>query len=170
MRNIMLLVLLCAAPLYAQNPTTDFRTGAGCGPQKTQFEVALNPPDTGVIAPSPGKARVYVIEVVGAGGGGITTRVGVDGNWVAANTSEGYLSFEVDPGSHNICSDWQSMLKLRQHAGAAMVIRAEVGRTYYFVVSVLPQATDFNLTRVHEAEGQWPLSMSQKNLCSQKKK
>lgn len=170
MRKIMLLVLVCAAPVYGQNATTDFRTGAGCGPQKTQYEVTLDAPDKGVIAPSPGKARVYVIEIVGTNNTGATTRVGVDGNWMGANTGKGYISFEVDPGGHNICSDWQSILKARQQDGGAMVMRAEEGRTYYFVVGILVQALDFNLTEVDEAEGQWLLSISQKSVWTQKKR
>jgi hypothetical protein len=51
-----------------------------------------------------------------------------------------------------------------------MVMRAEEGRTYYFVVGVLVQALDFNLTEVDEAEGQWLLSISQKSVWTQKKK
>jgi hypothetical protein len=170
MRKIMLLVLVCAAPVYGQNATTDFRTGAGCGPQQAQYDVTLDAPDKGVIAPSPGKARVYVIEIAGTNETGVTTRVGVDGNWVGANTGKGYVSFEVDPGGHNICADWQSILKVRQRDGGAMVMRTEEGRTYYFVVGVLVQALDFNLTEVDEAEGQWLLSISQKSVWTQKKK
>jgi hypothetical protein len=111
MRKIMLPVLVCAAPVYGQNATTDFRTGAGCGPQKMQYDVTLDAPDKGVIAPSPAKARVYVIEIVGTNSTGVTTRVGVGGKWVGANTGKGYISFEVDPGGHSICADWQSILK-----------------------------------------------------------
>ncbi len=170
MHKIMLLVLVCAAPVYGQTATPDFRTGAGCGPQKTQFEVKLDDPDQGVIAPSAGKARVYVIEVVGANNTGATTRVGVDGNWVGANTGKGYITFEVDPGDHNICADWQSIQKGRQLEGGAMAIRAEEGRTYYFVLGVLAQALDFSLTEADEAEGQWLLSISQKCVWNQKKK
>ncbi len=164
MRKIMLLLLLCAAPLYGQSATTDFRTGAGCGPRKAQYEVTLSDPDKGVTAPSPGKARVYVIEIVGTNNPGVT-RVGVDGNWVGANTGNGYLSFEVDPGSHNICADWQSI----KQAGSATVMRAEEGRTYYFVVAALVRALDFSLTEVDAAEGQWLLSISQKSVWTQKK-
>jgi len=170
MRKIMLLVLVCAAPVYGQNATTDFRTGAGCGLPKTQYDVTLDAPDKGVIAPSLGKVRVYVIEIVGTNEAGVTTRVGVDGNWVGANTGKGYISFEVDPGVHNICADWQSVLKARQQDGDAMAMRAEEGRTYYFVVGILVQALDFNLTEVDEAEGQWLLSISQKSVWTQKKK
>jgi len=122
-----------------------------------------------MIAPSPGKARVYVIEVVGTNNTGVTTRVGVDGTWVGANTGRGYISFEVDPGGHNICADWQSIQKARQQDGGAMVMRAEEGKTYYFVVGVLVQALDFNLTQVDEAEGQWLLSISQNSAWTMKK-
>jgi len=168
MRKIMLLVLVCAAPVYGQNATADFRTAAGCGSEKTHYEVTLNPPDKGVIAPSAGKARIYVIEIVGTNTTGVTTRVGVDGNWMGANTGQGYISFEVDPGSHNICADWQSILKVRQQDGGAMVMRVEAGGTYYFVVGVLVQALNFSLTEVDEAEGQWLLSISQKSAWKKK--
>ncbi|MGB7437566.1 MAG: hypothetical protein WBR26_23460 [Candidatus Acidiferrum sp.] len=170
MRKIMLLLLVCAAPVYGQSAITDFRTGAGCGPQKTQYEVTLATPEQGVIAPSPGKARVYVIEIVGTNNTGATTRIGVDGQWVGANTGKGYMSFEVEPGDHHICADWQSILKVRQQDGAAMVMTAEAGRAYYFVVGILIQALDFNLTEVDQAEGQWLLSISQKSQWTQKKK
>jgi len=51
-----------------------------------------------------------------------------------------------------------------------MVVNAEAGRTYYFVIGVLPQTLDFNLTGVDEAEGQWLLSFSQKSVWAQKMK
>ncbi len=172
MRNIIFLVLVCAAPVYGQNATRDFRTDAGCGPQKTQYRVTLDAPDKGVIAPSPGKARVYVMEIVGSSNNtdtGITTRVGMDGNWVGANSGKGYISFEVDPGRHNICADWQSSIEARQRDGGAIVMTAEEGETYYFVVGVLVQALEFTVTEVDEAEGQWLLSISQKSVGTQKK-
>jgi hypothetical protein len=150
MRKIMLLVVGCAAPVYGQNAATDFRTAAGCGPQKMPYEVTWNPPDKGVMAPSAGKARIYVIEIVGTNTTGVTTRVGVDGNWMGANTGQGYISFDLDPGEHNICADWQSILKVRQQDGGAMVMKAE------------------SLTEVEEAEGQWLLSISQKSAWKKK--
>jgi hypothetical protein len=91
---------------------------------------------------------------------------GVDGNWVGANTGNGYISFEVDPGDHNICADWQSI----KRGGGAMVMRAEERRTYYLVAGALVQVLDFSLTEVDKAEGQWLLSISQKSLWTQKKK
>jgi hypothetical protein len=171
MRIAILLALVCAAPAYGQNATKDFRTQAGCGPQKTEYRVILEAPDKGVIAPSPGKARVYVVELLAANNmnTGITTRVGVDGNWVGANTGRGYMTFEVDPGSHYICADWQSSMEQRQRDGAAIAMKAAEGETYYFVISILAQALDFSLTEADEAEGQWLLSISQKSVATQKK-
>jgi len=49
-----------------------------------------------------------------------------------------------------------------------MVMKAEAGGTYYFVVGVLVQALNFSLTEVHEAEGQWLLSISQKSAWKKK--
>lgn len=50
-----------------------------------------------------------------------------------------------------------------------MAVTAEEGRTYFFVVGVLAQALDFNLTQVDEAQRQWLLSISQKSVWTQKK-
>jgi hypothetical protein len=169
MRKFMWLVLVCAAPVYGQTAAPDFRTGAGCGPQETQFNVKLDAPDKGVLATSPGKARVYVIQIVGTNDKGITTRVGIDGTWVGANSGTGYNTFEVDPGDHNICADWQSSQRARQLDGAAIAIRAEQGKTYFFVIGLQVAALDFNLTEVDPAEGQWLLSISQKSNWTQKK-
>lgn len=165
MRKLILLVLVCAAPVYGQNATTDFRTGAGCGPRNVQYDVRLSSPDKGVAAPSSGKARIYVIEPVGTNNTGIT-RVGLDGHWVGANTGNGYISFEVDLGNHNICAEWQSI----KRTGAATAMTAEPGKTYYFLAAAVVQWVDFSLTRVDDAEGQWLLSISQKSAWTQNQK
>jgi len=60
-------------------------------------------------------------------------RVGVDGNWVGANNGKSYFFFQVPPGEHNICAEWQSgtFKKTSERIGEAMELTAEAGKTYY---------------------------------------
>jgi hypothetical protein len=157
-------LLVCGGRLMAQTVPPDFRTGAGCGPEKTQFNVSEGPADKTVGTPSPGKALVYVI--ARPLGSEITSRVGVDGTWVGANHGGGYISFEVDPGDRHVCIDWQSSVKVRQMMGAAALLTAEPGKVYYFLSVVIEDAT---LVQVDEAEGMWLLSLSQSSKWAEKK-
>lgn len=113
MRKFEWLLLLLALPLIGRAQTTDLRTAAGCGPTNMQFNVKTDSTHHAVNQPEPGHALVYVI-VQGKPEGGearVTTRVGLDGNWVGASHGASYLSFPVIPGDHHVCTDWQSSLK-----------------------------------------------------------
>lgn len=169
MRKFMIMALVWAVPVLAQNPPVDLRTAAGCGPTKTQFEVVMGEHDQTVPVRSPGKAAVYVIEVQKPEGTGVTTRVGLDGNWMGANTGAAYMSFEVEPGDHHVCVDWQSSVRARQQAIAAAVVTAEAGERYYFVAEVLVGEPDLTLTEVDEAEGLALMSRYGKSAWKEKK-
>ncbi|HTB91213.1 MAG TPA: hypothetical protein VK728_00180 [Candidatus Sulfotelmatobacter sp.] len=161
MRKFMFLALLLAAPVFGQDQTADLRTAAGCGPNKTQFSVKTDPKQHSVTQPEPGKAVVYVIEQGKPEGGEVkvTTRVGLDGNWVGANHGQSSLSFAVEPGEHHLCVDWQSSLKSRQKLSGAANLTAEAGKAYYFRTEVvLTQATEshderLSIKAVDAAEG-----------------
>lgn len=138
MRKIMWIVLLWASPVMGQSAPVDLRGAAGCGPLKEQYRVKVDKTKHAVMQPEAGKALVYVIveeyprpqdwTYVG----NITTRVGLDGNWVGANYGESYVSFAVEPGEHHLCADWQSVLKSRQRLSDAMDLAAEAGKTYFY--------------------------------------
>lgn len=134
--------LLCAVPVIGQNQAIDPRTAAGCGPASAEFRVKVNKAKHEVVHPDAGKGQVYVIvqETPHPGEtlyiGNITTRVGVDGTWVGANYGESYLTFQLEPGEHHICSDWQSGQKSRQKLSSAADLLVEAGSTYYFVVDL----------------------------------
>ena len=125
MRKIMWMVLVWALPAMGQSAPVDLREAAGCGPLKEQYRVKVDKTKHAVAQPEAGKALVYVIveeyprpqdwTYVG----NITTRVGLDGNWVGANYGESYVSFAVEPGEHHLCTDWQSVLKSRQRLSAS---------------------------------------------------
>jgi hypothetical protein len=143
--EFIFLALLMAMPVFGQDQTTDLRTAAGCGPSETQFSVKSDHTLHAVRQPEPGKALVYVIEQGRPEGGEakVTVRVGLNGNWMGANYGESYLSFDVAPGEHHVCVDWQSSLKSRQKLSGAAELTAESGKTYYFRAEVvLTQATE----------------------------
>lgn len=131
-----------------------------------RFDVKVNKKQHAVTQPEPGKALIYVIQQGRPRGGDITvtTRVGVDGNWVGANHGESYMSFEVNPGDHQVCVDWQSSLKRRQQLSQAAQLTTEAGETYYFRAEVvMSQATEahdelLRLGMVDKAEGMLLLS------------
>src|SRR5271169_2268117 len=137
MRAIVLLFVLLAEPVFAQNIPATNNPLSACAAANTNFDVKTIAPDTKLEqAPEPGKALVYVVEDIGEEneclGGRITVRVGLDGAWVGANKGNSHFSFSVSPGEHHLCSNWQSSLAryAAHHALANFV--AEAGRTYYF--------------------------------------
>jgi hypothetical protein len=176
--NLISLALLMAMPVFAQDQTTDLRTAAGRGPIETQFSVKkTDKMQHAAKEPGPGKAQVYVIGQGKPEGGEamVTTRVGLDGNWVGANRGESYLSFAVEPGEHHLCVDWQSNLKSRQRLSGAANLTAEAGKTYYFRTEVvLVQATEshderLNIKTVDAADGMLMMSKSAQSSWKVKK-
>lgn len=179
MKRFMLLVLVCAAPVIAQNRSADPRTAAGCGPAATEFSVKVDKNQHVVTQAEPGKALVYVIEQESWEDsyniGDITTRVGLDGAWVGANYGQSYLSFPLAPGEHHICVDWQSSLESRQQLSGAAELTAEAGKTYYFRTWVLPSGLTggprerFWLNQVDSAEGLLLLSKAGQSKWKERK-
>jgi hypothetical protein len=176
--GILFLSFIAATTARAQTPPPDLRTEAGCGPMATQFDVKTDKNQHSVTQPDSGKALVYVIveekrdpQVMQIGD--VTTRVGLDGNWLGANHGESYVSFSVDPGAHRVCSDWQSKLKSIQKLSGAADLTAEAGKTYFFRVQVtMPYgklAADLKLKAIDDAEGLLLISKSSLSTWKAKK-
>jgi len=160
MRKYIFLALLLAAPAFAQDQATDLRAAAGCGPAETKFNVKKEKKQHSASQPEAGKALVYVFEEYRSDPhyqtlGHVTTRVGLDGNWVGANQESSYFTFAVEPGSHRLCSDVQSVFAHNLSAAAGLV--AEPGRTYYYRVIVKDdeprEEPQLRLNVIDEAEG-----------------
>ena len=138
MRKIIWMALVWALPAMGQSAPADLRGAAGCGPANEQFHVKVDKTKHAMTQPEAGKALVYVIveEYPRPQGyiyiGNITTRVGLDGNWVGANYGESYVSFAAEPGEHHLCTDWQSVLKSRQRLSDAVDLVADAGKTYFY--------------------------------------
>jgi hypothetical protein len=178
MYKLILVALLVAAPAFAQEQAADLRSAAGCGSTKTQFGVKTDKSKHSVAQPEPGKALVYVVEgVISAPHlwsiGHTTTRVGVDGSWVGANQESSYLSFAVEPGTHRVCSDVQSVFVSAEKMSAAADLMAEAGKTYYYRVMVTvgdqERQAHVSVKPVDEAEGLLLISKSALSASKPKK-
>jgi hypothetical protein len=133
----LLLLLLLAIPVRSRATTLP----DSCGADKTQFEVKTAKNQPAPAPPADGKALIVFVENFDQNEGfcidcKVTTRVGVDGNWVGANHGNSYFSYSVDPGQHHLCADWQSDLgSLKQKVGLAQ-LDAAAGSVYYYQVKV----------------------------------
>ena len=175
-RKYFVLVLLVAARLYGQDQPTDLRAAAGCGPARIQFNVKTDKKQHTVAQPEPGKALIYVFsEYISERGyqtiGHVTTRVGMDGNWMGASHQSSYMFFSAEPGAHRLCSDVQSMFAPK-NLSAAADLSAKPGKTYYYRVVV----KDTHIEPVHivmspmdEAEGLLMIAKSALSISQAKK-
>jgi hypothetical protein len=105
-----------------------------CGPQETQFEAKADARQHPTPQPSEGKALVYVTQDFGHVESKrlMLTRVAADGRWIGANHGDSYIFFEVDPGEHHLCVNWQSRLSSFSKSIALANFTADEGKTYYF--------------------------------------
>ena len=147
---------------FAQDPAPAVSSRGGCGPTEAQFDVKTNNKQHPVAPADAGKAIVYVFEDMEHGP---TMRVGLDGAWIGANKGKSYFFFPVDPGEHQVCTNWQSgtFKKTAMRIGSAMTLKAEAGKVYYLRTQVYERSEqDHNvkLEPVETAEGQFLISAS----------
>lgn len=155
-----LTVLLFLVPLATAQTVSPVAAG-GCGPAGVHFEVKTEKQHP-LVRPENGKALVYLIQddTQFQSRPRPTTRIGIDGTWVGATKSNSYFHVSVDPGEHDLCSNWQSFVGFNKgHTAAAVRFKAEAGQTYYFLVrnswvSELQKPAEIELKPVNGAEGQ----------------
>jgi Protein of unknown function (DUF2846) len=154
---LCLAVFLGALPVLAQDQAATARTAAGCGPSAVMFDVKTTDSSHPVGQPEQGKALVYfLVDHVAAP----TMRVGVDGTWVGANDGKSYFFFQVAPGEHSICTEWQSgtFRRSSERVGEAIHVAVEAGRTYYPRLNFAYQRMHLELS--DEAEGHFLIGSS----------
>ena len=179
MIRILLVLFVFASPLFAQDEAATARAAAGCGPEQINFEVKANKKQHPTSQPEAGKGLVYMFADVtpgsyGDGVFGITTRVGLDGTWVGANSSHSYFFFAVSPGDHRLCTNWQSSVGWRSKVAKAVTLTAEAGKVYYFRTRMLPPSERQNevimkLEPLDPAEGQLLIASSSLSTSQPKK-
>jgi len=158
----ILIILLFAPPVFAQDPAAPTPSRSGCGPSEAQFDVKTNDKQHPVAPSEVGKAVVYIFEDMVHGP---TMRVGLDGAWIGANKGKSYFFFSADPGDHQVCTNWQSgtFKKTAKRIGSAITLKAEAGKVYYLRTQVYERSEqDHNvkLEPVESAEGQFLISAS----------
>jgi hypothetical protein len=168
MRTILAAIVLAvfASPVLAQDGPPTASTRGGCGPVDAYFDVKTNKKQHPVAPTESGKAVVYVFEDIELGP---TMKVGLDGAWVGANKGKSYFFFSVDPGDHQVCTNWQSgtFKKTAMRIGSATTIKAEAGKVYYLRAQVYER--NVKLEPVEAAEGQFLISASRFSTSHPKK-
>jgi hypothetical protein len=148
MRTVLAVLLFAflTLPVFAQDQAATARAAAGCGADNVEFDVKTDRNQHPEGQAEAGKALVYVFEdektdpglVIGA----VTTRIGLDGQWMGANHGKSYFFFSVDPGDHSVCASWQSSLKRLSKLAAAASLTAARGSVYYFQAKVDARSHD----------------------------
>ena len=131
---------------------------AGCGPYDARFDVKVDKSQHPFVEPEAGKALVYVFEEDQTTASP-TTRVGLDGKWMGANTNDSYFFFAVDPGDHRLCTNWQEKIEDLGRLGGALHFNAEAGKIYYFRTRITERRSySVDLRPANSAEGQFLIS------------
>lgn len=130
--RIVYLLAFFSASAFAQDPAAVAAARAACGPEGVSFEVQADSSAHPMAQPGAGKALVYIIQDEGERVGGATIRTAADGVWVGANHHNSYFSFEVSPGEHHLCANWQSRLSRISRLTSLAHFQAEAGKIYFF--------------------------------------
>ncbi len=149
MKSILVVSLLTlfALPVFAQDQAAAARAAAGCGADNVQYDVKTDKSQHPQGQVPEGKALVYVFEEEKTDAnafkiGAVTIRIGLDSQWMGANHGNTYFYFPVDPGDHNICSNWQSSIGKLSKLASAVSLTAEAGQVYYFQTRVDERSHD----------------------------
>ena len=135
--SLSILVLLCAAPVFAQNQPNITSTPPVCGPDGSRFNVKTESRQHPTGQPAAGKALVYFLEDDDNFNSvpKPTTRMSVDGSWAGATHGNSYFYVSVDPGEHHLCAVWQSAVDFSSGRQSALAhFTADSGGVYYFRV------------------------------------
>jgi len=168
---IAIFLVVFASRLFTQEPPSAASARGGCGPSEAYFDVKTDRKQHPVAAPDAGKAIVYVFEDIERGP---TMRVGLDGAWIGANKGKSYFFFSMDPGDHQVCTNWQSgtFKEVSKRIGSAMTLKTEAGKVYYLRTQVYERSErdqNVKLEPVETAEGQFLISASAFSIFHPKK-
>lgn len=181
-------VLLCGSFFIAESARATVLPDA-CGNDAVIFNVTKDKGALAPAAPSDNKALVVFLQTPEfrkdcIGGCSITTRVGIDGNWVGAVRDLSYFSVAVDPGEHHICANWQSRLRTMSKLVAMSSFTAEAGEIYYFRLepedksrdipiskgTMPPEELHLGLNALSKDEGSYGIKTSPQSKFTQKSK
>jgi hypothetical protein len=178
--NVLWCGLICGAVNVAAQTTTVRSPLAACGDEKTTFNVSRG--DVGEQSDSleAGKAKVYIIELFNLQDKGKfgrpTVRHGLDGAWLGATQGFTYISAVIEPGTHHLCSRWQSSLESRTERISLNNFDAVAGKRYYFRAQISVDGAErgggptlIDLQPVSEDEGRFLISEAAQSVSKPKK-
>jgi hypothetical protein len=112
---ILLMSGLAGYPLHAaaaQTPAAPPSPLAACGDDKVSFDVDRGEVKDQMDPPEEGKATLYIVEFFNLRDKGKfgrpTLKHGLDGHWIGATQGFTYVTASIAPGTHHLCSKWQS--------------------------------------------------------------
>jgi hypothetical protein len=153
---IALALALLPTPAAAQKSSQPVDANS-CGPETAEFTVDREDTQPAPTDPEPGKALAFVVddykgalEIAGIP----TIRIGLDGNWVAANRGKSYIYFSVEPGEHRLCAAGQRTDKTLANQRTQVHFTAEPGKLYYFRIATLDHAGAESTLEFHPLEPQ----------------
>jgi hypothetical protein len=134
-----LVVFLFVFSVFVLNPAAFASPQSSCGQSDVHFEIKK---DSGehVAQAEAGQALVYIIQDEDHPDClkcDVTTRVGLDGSWIGANSGDSYFFFSVDPGEHHLCANRQPEIGVSTKPIALLGFMAEARKTYYFRVHAI---------------------------------
>jgi len=171
---------IISASMQAQQVPTAASPLAACGDDKTSFSVERGPIGDTATAPTTDMATVYVIELYNLRDKGKfnrpTLRQGLDGAWIGATQGFTYVSAAVKPGSHHLCSRWQSHFGSLSEQVSLYNFDAVAGKRYYFRVQIVVEGSgegaapaSIDLQPVSEDEGRFLVSEAAQSISKPKK-
>jgi hypothetical protein len=128
-----LLLALAVNASHAQLPGLNVYAAA-CGSTQANFTVKHKPATSDPTQPPPGKALVYIVEMMPDLA--IYTRkvnIGLDGAWIGATDASTHISFTIDPGPHHLCAVYQGKVAGMDEEGRILLLHlnAQAGHVYY---------------------------------------
>ncbi len=112
-----------------------------CGSDAVRFDVKTQKKQPPPAPPDADKAQIAFIENFDSGEGfcidcKVATRVAVDGQWVGADNGNSYFVYNVAPGDHHLCVDWQSVMPNMRRKVGLLELNAAPGQVYYVEIKV----------------------------------
>lgn len=170
---LFLSVLLCGAAQGLATVLPD-----ACGDDKVKFDVTATKGQPAPSAPGAGLAQIVFIGTVVKEnlafcvGCDVLTRLGLDGAWVGANKGNTYFSYDVTPGVHHVCTNWDSRLAFLANKIGVASFTAEPGNVYYFQAKILMKMENLdtaqmdqrlNLVALNEDEAKYLMKISEQS-------
>lgn len=149
---------------------------AACGDDKVNFDTARGEVRDQTDPPEPGKATLYIVELFNLRDKGRfgrpTLKHALDGQWIGATQGFTYVSASIAPGTHHLCSKWQSHFGKLSDQVSLYNFDAEAGKRYYVRAQINVMGDNdvlsMDLEQVSEDEGRFLISEAARSVSKPK--